>query len=278
VYRHRFLRSSDIANLVGGSRQQILRRLQLLFHNGYLTRPRAQLDYYTKGGSREIVYGLGNTGAKLLKDSGAQLVHLRWNEKSQGIGRMFLNHALLVSSIMVAFELACGGDAELTFIQRDSLMAADKRPLRWRVRMNQNTSLGVVPDEFFAIETATTAGGRVREYFFLEADRGTMPVIRKSLSQTSMFRKLLAYEATWKQELHKTRFGFPRFRVLIVTTRAERTASLMEACSKLKSGHGLFLISHREAITQSEKVLEVFWKNGKGEATPLLPQAAKAHV
>src|SRR5215213_5078208 len=104
VYRHRFLRSSDIAKLVGGSQQQILRRLQLLFHNGYLTRPRAQLDYYTKGGSREMVYGLASKGAKLLRDYGLTLPHLRWSEKNQSVGRMFLQHALLVSRIMVSFE------------------------------------------------------------------------------------------------------------------------------------------------------------------------------
>src|ERR1043165_8920687 len=69
VYSHRFLRSSQIAALIGASRQPVLRRLQLLFHHGYLTRPRAQVEYFTKGGSREIVYGLGNKGAKSLCES-----------------------------------------------------------------------------------------------------------------------------------------------------------------------------------------------------------------
>jgi len=36
VNRHRFLRSPQIAMLVGGSAQQTLRRLQLLYHHGYL--------------------------------------------------------------------------------------------------------------------------------------------------------------------------------------------------------------------------------------------------
>src|SRR6185503_1827467 len=57
IHRHRFLRSSHIVSLLDGSPQSILRRLQPLYHHSYLTRPRAQLDYYHKGGSREIVYG-----------------------------------------------------------------------------------------------------------------------------------------------------------------------------------------------------------------------------
>src|SRR5207253_1223683 len=123
VYRHRFLQSSDIAKLVGGSQQQILRRLQLLFHHGYLTRPRAQLDYYTKGGSQEIVYGLGNKGAKLLKGTAFKLRNFRWNDKNQAIGRIFLKHALLVSSALVSFELACRQSTEVKFISSESLLA-----------------------------------------------------------------------------------------------------------------------------------------------------------
>jgi len=36
VARHRFLRSTHIISLAGGSPQQLLRRMQLLFHHGYL--------------------------------------------------------------------------------------------------------------------------------------------------------------------------------------------------------------------------------------------------
>ena len=49
-----------------------------------------------------------------------------------------------------------------------------------------------------------------------------MPVMRNNLSQTSFYRKLRAYEATWSQSIHQTQFGFNRFRVLTVTTSAER--------------------------------------------------------
>src|SRR5262249_29292065 len=84
-------------------------------------------------------------------------------------------------------------------------------------------------------------GATGRSYFFLEADRGTMPVIRSNFSQTSFFRKLLAYGATWSQEIHRNRFGFHRFRVLTVTKSQPRVERMVEACAQLKQGRGLSL-------------------------------------
>ena len=43
VARYRFVSSTLIIRLIGGSSQQILRRLQLLFHHGYLDRPTSQV-------------------------------------------------------------------------------------------------------------------------------------------------------------------------------------------------------------------------------------------
>jgi DNA-binding Lrp family transcriptional regulator len=108
VYRHRFLRSSRIISLLGGSEQQLLRRLKLLYHHGYLERPRCQIDSYHKSGSRYIVYGLGNKGASLLKQElGIAFRDLSWGEKNSSAGRIFLEHTLLVGDVMVAIELAC---------------------------------------------------------------------------------------------------------------------------------------------------------------------------
>jgi hypothetical protein len=44
--------------------------LQFLYHDGYLERPRIQIEYYHRGGSRHIVYGLGNKGAAFLRGMG----------------------------------------------------------------------------------------------------------------------------------------------------------------------------------------------------------------
>src|SRR6202162_6045033 len=105
-HRHRLLRSTQIVALLADSSQQLLRRLQLLYHHGFLERPRAQLDYYHKGGSRHIVYGIGNKGATLLKHELGLAAHkIHWGEKNRSVGRIFLEHALLVSDVMVTLEL-----------------------------------------------------------------------------------------------------------------------------------------------------------------------------
>src|SRR5436309_11998823 len=64
--RHRFLRSTHIAALVGRSLDRTNDRLCHLYHAGYVDRPRAQLDYYPTIGSGPIVYALADRGARLL--------------------------------------------------------------------------------------------------------------------------------------------------------------------------------------------------------------------
>jgi len=265
VHRHRFLRSHQIVALIGKSPQPILRRLQLLYHHGYLERPRAQLDYYHRGGSRSIVYGVGSKGTAILKGELGEDSSLRWGEKNRAAGRMFLEHALLVSEVMVAIELACRNNPNVRFVPGEELLPESNlnghRYFQWKVQMTNNVKLGVVPDRVFALEFSNTSGELERAYFFLEADRGTMPVRRKHLTQTSFYRKLLAYEATWSQSIHRRRFGFHRFRVLTVTTIAGRVTSLVEACSQLKRGHGLFLFADR-GILQSPNILSAIWSSG----------------
>jgi hypothetical protein len=255
IHRHRFLRSHQIIALVGGSAQNLSRRLQWLFHHGYLERPRAQLQYYERSGSQTIAYGLGNKSGSLL-----QLNPAAWGEKNRGIGRMYLAHALLVSNVMVSLELACRQHG-IRLLHEDELNLPVKAPLHWRVKIRDGTKLGVIPDRVFALEYADQNGQVQRVYYFLEADRGTMPVVRKKLSQSSFYRKLLAYETTWTNKVHQRHLGIPRFRVLTVTTSAARVKSLLAACSRLQRGHGLFLFADRTVLEKDP--FSAVWQCGK---------------
>jgi hypothetical protein len=276
VCRHRFLRSQQIVLLIGGNSQPVLRRLHLLYHHGYLERPRAQIDYFHRGGSQHMVYGLGNKGAALLKrEHGVSFGHLRWGEKNRAVGRIFLDHALLVSEVMVGIELACRQAGIRLLTDEDLPLGkatnSTRQTFRWHVNVNSRLKLGVIPDRVFALEYSDASGTSNRAFFFLEADRGTMPVIRRNLSQTSFYRKLLAYASTWSQSLHRSRFGFHRFRVLTVTTSVARVTSLVNACSQLRSGHGLFLFSDRSSLEASGDVFSLPWQAGRpGETTRLL--------
>jgi hypothetical protein len=265
VHRHRFLRSRHFAALLGGSEQRIIRRLHLLFHHGYLERPRAQLQYYERGGSRPIAYGLGKKGGAWLQREGLAVDADAWSEKNNAIGRVFLEHTLLVADIMVTLELACRR-YEVRLLYEDDLSPS---PFQWWVRLAGGMKLGVVPDRVFAIEYTDVTSQLRRSYFFLEADRGTMPVVRKNLAQTSFFRKLLTYEATWTSKVHQRHLGFHSFRVLTVTTIAARVQSMLNACAQLKRGHGLFLFADTSILEKD--LFSPVWRNAKtGEFSPLL--------
>lgn len=270
ILQHRFLRSGHIAALLGGSKQQIIRRLQLLFHHGYLERPRAQLTYYERGGSKPIAYGLGKKGGALLGQEFEISVDSKtWNEKNHDIGRVFLEHTLLIADVMVSFELACRKRGIRLLYEHELDLPVRKQPFQWWVKIQGGLKLGVVPDRVFALEYKNHSGKFERSYYFLEADRGTMPVVRKGLNQTSFYRKLLAYEATWTNKVHLRYLGIHRFRVLTVTTSAKRVESIMAACSQLKRGHGLFLFADTSVLEKD--LLSSVWHSGKdGAITSLL--------
>lgn len=275
VHRHRFLRSDHLVTLLPGSRQQVLRRLQRLYHHGFLERPRCQIDYYQTG-SRRIAYGLGNKGSALLKrELALPYYQLDWRQKGP-VGRLFLEHALMVSDVMVALEMACRKQAGIRLLSPDEsklpgIVGRKREPFQWTVNIGGRLKCGVIPDRVFGLETLDKSGKRDRTWFFLEADRATMPVTRVSLAPSSFYRKLLAYEATWTQNVHRTRFGWPRFRVLTVTTSTERVQHLLDACRRLERGHGLFLFMELTTFKAKSDILALRWRTCRGgESTGLL--------
>ena len=265
VWQHRFLRSSHCFALLESSEQPVLRRLQLLYHHGYLTRPRAQLDYYHQGGSRSIVYGLAPKGWKLIEKQ-VGCAPQRFTFDDQQFKRIFLEHSLLVSDIMVAVELACRQRPNVRFISQTELKATNQkpRPFRWQAKLENNLRVTVEPDQVFALEFLNGRGAQNRVLFFLEADRGTMPVKRARVTQSSFHRKLIGYEATWTQWLHRKRFGFHRFRVITVTTIPGRVQSLIDSCSELKAS-GLFLFAHQSILETPTEILSTVWRCPQSE-------------
>lgn len=266
VHRHRFLRSDHIVALATGSRQQVLRRLQRLYHHGYLDRPRCQIDYF-QSGSHHMAYGLGNKGAAWLKRELALPFHqLNWKQKNH-VGRLFLEHALLISDIMVALELACRKQKDVRLLTEKDLNISKRRePLQWNALISQRVKCGVIPDRIFSLEF----NGQ-RCWYFLEADRATMPVTRRNFQQSSFQRKLLAYEATWAQKIPQRDFGIHRFRVLTVTTNLERVRKMIETCQQLKQGRGLFLFADTKTLKEQTDFLSLRWLTARdGESAGLL--------
>lgn len=280
VAAHRFLRSTHLIALAGGSQQKILRRLHLLYHNHFLDRPRMQLDFYERG-SEPMVYALGNRGADLLaKECGVPRGKVDWGAKNRSSTRAFLQHTLFIADCMVGLELSCRalGRARLILpkeILRASPEEREKRrqPLGWRVRVREGTEtadLGVVPDQVFGLRFEDEPEGRNRSFFFLEADRGTMPLTRNSLLQSSLYRKLLSYQETWRQGLHTAHFGMRYFRVLTVTSSPERVRHLLRVTANLPGGPSpLFLFTDRESFSSGNPLTHPL-VNALGETARLI--------
>lgn len=280
VYEHRLLDSNHIAALFAdASAQQVRRRLQLLYHARYLDRPRVQLaDLYRQPGTRPMVYGLGDKGAELLAEHlGRNRSGVSWTAKNRAIRPRFFHHTLLVSSVMVAFEISCRRHGTVRIIPWSEILETTcpqrtselKQPQTWRVPLSGRGSIGITPDAIFGLHYLDRPKGKNRSYFFLEADRGTMTVVAKSLRTTSFFRKLLTYHATYMQQFHTKRFGFKAFRVLTVTSSAERVRSLVGATKELEGLQGIFLFTHRRAL-KSGDVLELGWTDGRAQRSRLM--------
>lgn len=134
----------------------------------------------------------------------------------------------------------------------------------------EHHSVTLIPDAVFALRCRAT--GR-NACFFLEADRGTMPVERADLAQTSIRRKLLAYQAALKARQHVERFAFHNLRILIVTTGAERLRSMITTLNAVTQGiaTGRFLFADHPTVTGADP-LSLLWTTNRASVridTPL---------
>ena len=258
VFAHRFLRSAHLASLIQGGDQAVRRRLQRLYHHGYLDRPRAQIDYYRRG-SQPMVYGLGNNGMRLLEETlGIPRRKIDWTANNRAVTRFHLEHTLAVADVMVAFELACRRSG----FELLNLPTHSPEPLKWKVQIAEAEGveeIGVVPDRVFGLRSNTEPAET--RWFFLEVDRATMPVQRNGLRQTSFHRKVVAYHETWRQGVLRDRF--PRFRVLTVTTTPDRVRNLVASCANLRSGQGLFLFTDASSLKAHGDPLTHVWQSGR---------------
>ena len=282
VHKHRFLRTTHILSLVEGSEQKIRRRLQRLYHTGYLDRPRCQLADQLRGKNGPMVYALGNRGAAFLAERfDIPKAKVDWTWKNRDVGQLYMAHTLMIAEAMVGLELACKANGRVRLIEVNEILrkAPEQRhrrsnPLSWQVlvaRENGEAWVGVCPDGMFGLEFLDAPEGQNRAYFFIECDRATMPIVRRSLKHSSIYKKLVAYYATYRAELHTKLFGIKHFRTLFVTTSAERVSNMLEANKAVTDGRGssLFLFGRADKL-MSGAILDGPWRNGRGELTNLL--------
>ena len=287
VYKYRFLTSEQIIRLFGGSRKGLLRRLNLLYHAGYLDRPQAQLAWL---GNHPMAYGLGNKGAEVLAyQLDVPAASVDWTTKNREVKGVFLEHTLMVSQFLIAVRLACKRDKGVRFIEPDAIIhrrptVADgsSRGLSWRVEVSKdytihkkNAAFSVNPDGAFGLRFHENGQDKGIAYFFVEADRSTMPIRRSNLGRSSFYKKMVGYWDSWRQGLFSSEFGFKSPRVLTLTISPERIKTMLAVNKDMDPrGQGLrmFLFAP-EAISDIGKPETVFsrsWQNGRGELVSIV--------
>jgi len=264
VAQHRFLNSTQLSELVQAPHKKVCDRLALLFHAGYLDRPRAQFEAFREGGgSASMAYALTAGGRRLLLEHGAELPDVDWTRKNQLAGRQYIAHTLAIADMHVALTRSARQHPELRLLPASQLLKmappeSARRRQPWSLAGDVRTeaglqSMSVVPDYVFGIGYPDR---RFRAYL-VECDRGTMPVDRGDLRQTSLKRKLLTYAAARRQGEHDRRFGWKAFRVLIITSsrqRAENTLACIDD-SLDPLDRSLFLVTDHAVLEQSDVLL-----------------------
>ena len=262
VQSYRLLTSEQLQALVPGSGQGLLRRLQKLFHAGYLERLRPR--HVDGGGSARMVYAITNRGIGALQENGL-LIHASrtdWNAKNRSLHDLSIRHTLLVSQIRAVVELACAKAGMQLLAWKQGAELFD----RVEVALPEGyTPVPVAPDAFFSLQDAK---GRMN--FFLEADRGTMTVKR-------FVRKLQAYAAYYRDNRHTEKFGIKHFRVLTVTTTPARKSNLVSGACADEGLAGLdrmflFTAESQLSLKNPESVLSAIWTTLARRETALAAQ------
>lgn len=294
VHKHRFLTSRHIQALIQGSDKWILRRLQLLYHNQYLDRPKEQIINYRAGaGSSPMIYGIGNKGADLLaREFKIPRSKVDWTSKNRTAKTLFLEHTLLVADFMVCLELACQKRKDIKLVGPEQILAEapeatrkKKDPFRIKIDTtatikgeSQKIKIGLVPDKVFRLFFVNEPEGKNKANFFLEADRATMPVKRSNLFKTSFYKKAVGYyyaSPLQGQDIFKKTFGFKHARVLTITKSNDRVNNMIKVNKEVdQKGLGLrmFLFSQASNFTleKPDRILKKIWLNGRGEPSSLL--------
>lgn len=256
--RYRYLRSTFIHAFVGGrSVTRFKERLGNLYHEGgYLNRPEQQWE---TAHSRylPVVYENADLARNILAEDGLlepAVPHMPYG--ASGEGRQF-SHSLMICETLASIELQTIGRPDVRFVAWPEILAKAPEatrhsifPLRFPIPCSSpdqhNKGIPyrgyIVPDAVFGLEYLIGASKYYR-FFALEADRGTMPIVRAKAGQSTYLAKLSLYEELLATGALRSHLGIPNLLVLTVTASEGRKRHIMSALSKRTGEHAPFLFS-----------------------------------
>ena len=198
------------------------RRLQGLFHHGYLDR--IQRPVVLGEGRNAFAYALDRRGADLIASmQDVDRATVGWRPKDNRFGPTFLDHLININSVRVVTQLLRCSDAFSRVEWIDELVLKsgayqDKMPTYRR----SGTPTRIFPDGFCAIWTLER---QQPASFFLEVDQGTM--------QNALWaNKIEAYRTFRDSGLSYRHFATKHFRVLAVVNSERRLQNLKRTTEK----------------------------------------------
>jgi hypothetical protein len=227
-----------------------------------------------------MAYALADRGARLLIErDGIDFANVEWSRKNRHAGRPFIEHQLEIVDFYVALQRAVSQRRDVRLIHPDEIVAAfpdqsfsERNPFMLRVKISHQGiihEIGLIPDLVFGLKFADGS----RRCFMVEIDRGTMPIARRDIRQTSLERKMRAYLTAHSTKQHERQFGWKTFRVLTVTTDEHRVRSTLDELRKLRVkgslGPSLFFFATRSELCGSDPLSHV-WQDGNGRDARLI--------
>ncbi len=208
VYDHRFLDSEQIALLMNISQRVANRRLQGLFHHGFLDRPRNQVAYYILS-KKKMIYALGNKGADILTENyNLDRGKIDWGKKNYEVKERHLNHSMMISNFRVILTLALRKKPKTKIISW-----IPEGEIKDSIEFDGKT-FPINPDGFLSIED-----GGDEIYFLIEADQSTM-------TNKRFLNKMKSYWKWFTAKGHKRKLAIPSFRVLTICKSEQRKENL----------------------------------------------------
>ena len=204
------LDSGQLCRIAEGSPQGTRRRLQRLFHQGYVLRHR-QPDGY----NHPMAYSIARKGARASGGTYVPNVH--------GRSYSHLRHQSLVSEIRILLVEHAKGRGQVLFGQEAFPVSVKPVKAFHATVHSQGRSLRIpiIPDLIAKLNFAGTM-----LTLLIEADRGTMPVRRGSLRQSSILRKVIAYQRLAQSGQLRRLFRSRHILVVFVSESAEREANI----------------------------------------------------
>lgn len=256
VFDFRFMRSDLLFHLLNEngdtSHQNLLRRLQRLYHHGFLDRP-PQHQVYSYRGSKKMVYAIGNLGYDLLFwGTDRERGKWSWTTKNREAKYPHIEHTLMVATFYTVLTLALRKLADIEFT--DWEMQRSKLTDRFEVEeRGRRVRRAICPDAFFGLADPDGA-----ILYCLEADQST----HYSKPSLDKFRKY------WQWKFHarraKIKFGSDSLLILTITPSVERRDNLRdlarEADDKKKGSPYFWFASQTDySLEEPESILKPIW-------------------